>query len=422
VKTLLKALVAIAVLGGVAFAGWHLLKSEAGGDQAASYIAKKEQFVRRVTAEGNLRAVKATKISTPRSAGAFGPMKIAWLAPDGVFVKKGDVVAKFDPSEPEKQLRDGRSDLASADAKLASAQIKSKATVASRDTDATTAADELEQQKRFAQKDPEIFSRNQIIESEIDQNLAGAKQDHATEAKQIERQRSSSNAAVIGVERAKAKLAIDHANQELKSMEVTAPNDGVLVLQRNWSGALPKLGDQLFPGQSLAEIPVLDAMEAEVYVLEVDGSGLVEKQPANVTVEARPDQVWSGKIRVVDKLAQPRDQGSPVNYFGVTIALDKTDTKIMKPGQRVRATLVLDQEDAIVVPRQAVFEKDGKPIVYKNGATGFAASPVELGVASAGRVVIKKGLAVGDEIALRDPTRALDALGSGDGSSKEPHK
>jgi multidrug resistance efflux pump len=421
-KTLLKALVALVVLGGVAVAGWHFLHSEGGGDQAASYIAKKEKFVRRVTAEGNLRAVKATKISTPRSAGSFGPMKIAWLAPDGVYVKKGDVVAKFDPSEPEKQLRDGQSDLASANAKLASAQIKAKTTVESRDTDASTAADELEQQKRFAQKDPEIFSRNQIIESEIDQNLAGAKQDHATQAKQIERQRSSSNAAVIGVEQAKAKLAIDHANQTLQSMEVAAPNDGVLVLQRNWNGALPKLGDQMFPGQSLAEIPVLDAMEAEVYVLEVDGSGLVEKQPADVTVEARPDVVWNGKIRVVDKLAQPRDQGSPVNYFGVTIALDKTDKEIMKPGQRVRATLVLDQEDAIVVPRQAVFEKDGKPIVYKNGATGFAASPVELGVASAGRVVIKKGIAEGDEIALRDPTRALDALGSGDGSAKDPHK
>lgn len=419
---LVKIVVALVVLGGVGFTGWHFLHGDGGGgDQAASYIAKREQFVRRVTAEGNLRAVKATKIATPRSTGAVTPMKIAWLAPDGVYVKKGEVVAKFDPSDPEKQLRDGQSDLASADAKLASEQIKAKTTVASRDIDASTAADELEQQKRFAQKDPEIFSRNQIIQSEIDQSLAGAKQDHATQAKQIERKRSTSNAAVIGVERAKAKLAIDHATQELESMEVVAPNDGVLVLQRNWNGALPKLGDQMFPGQTLAEIPVLDTMEAEVYVLEVDGSGLVEKQPADVTVEAHPDQPWHGKIRVVDKLAQPRDQGSPVNYFGVTIALDKTDTQVMKPGQRVRATLVLDQEDAIVVPRQGVFEKDGKPIVYKNGATGFTASPVELGVASAGRVVIKKGLAEGDEIALRDPTRALDALGSA-GSAKEPTK
>ncbi|MEO8549345.1 MAG: HlyD family efflux transporter periplasmic adaptor subunit [Kofleriaceae bacterium] len=416
-KSLLKLVVTLAIVGGLGYAAWALVfKKEAGGDQAATYVVKKEKFVRRVTAEGNLRAVKATKIATPRSAGAFGPMKIAWLAPDGVYVKKGEVVAKFDPSEPEKQLRDGKSDLASADAKLASARIKAKTTVAGRETDAQTAADELDQQKRFAPKDPEIFSRNQIVESEIDETLAGAKQDHATQAKSIEGRRSTSTAAVIDVERKKAKLAIDHASQALSSMEVAAPNDGVLVLQRNWSGALPKLGDSMFPGQSLAEIPILDAMEAEVYVLEVDGSGLVDKQPADVIVEARPEMTWHGKIRVVDKLAQPRDQGSPVNYFGVTIALDQTDKQIMKPGQRVRATLVLDQEDALVVPRQAVFEKDGKPIIYKQGASGFSATTVELGVASAGRVVIKKGLNAGDVIALRDPTRALDALGSGSGS------
>lgn len=416
-KALLKLVVTLAIVGGLGFAAYALVfKKDGGGDQAATYVVKKEKFVRRVTAEGNLRAVKATKIATPRNSGSFGPMKIAWLAPDGVYVKKGDVVAKFDPSDPEKQLRDGQSDLASADAKLASARIKAKTTVAGRETDASTAADELEQQKRFAPKDPEIFSRNDIITSEIDQELAGAKQDHATSAKSIEGRRSNSTAAVIDVERKKAKLAIDHATAALSSMQVTAPHDGVLVLQRNWNGALPKLGDQLFPGQGLAEIPLLDAMEAEVYVLEVDGSGLVDKQPADVVIEARPDMTWHGKIRVVDKLAQPRDQGSPVNYFGVTIALDQTDTKIMKPGQRVRSTLVLDQEDALVVPRQAVFEKDGKPIIYKQGATGFDAVTVELGVASAGRVVIKKGLTAGDTIALRDPTRALDALGSGSGS------
>jgi len=106
-----------------------------------------------------------------------------------------------------------------------------------------------------------------------------------------------------------------------------------------------------------------------------------------------------------------------VQYFGVTIALDKTDPAIMKPGQRVQATLVLDQEDAIVVPRQAVFTKESKSIVYRKTATGFEPVTVELGAATAGRVVIKSGLGDGDTIALRDPTEKLDALGSA-GSAK----
>jgi hypothetical protein len=127
--------------------------------------------------------------------------------------------------------------------------------------------------------------------------------------------------------------------------------------------------------------------------------------------------VYGGKIRLVDKLAQPRQPGSPVQYFGVAIALDQTDRDVMKPGQRVRATLVLDQANAIVVPRQAVIDKDGKTIVYRKAAAGFVPVTVELGAATSGRVVIAKGLAAGDVIALRDPTQTLGQLGSGSGSN-----
>ena len=411
-----RAIVTLAILGGLGGAAAYVMKGHAPShDEVATYTVKTSKFVRRVTAEGNLRAVTATSLQAPRSSG--GPVKIAWLAADGTLVKKGDVVVRFDPTDPEKQLRDGQADLESANAKLQEENVKSKAAVSGRDTDADLATDELDQTRKFAPKDEAIYSRNKIIESQIDEHLAVAKEQHAEKAKQIERHLSHSNAAVISVERQKAQLAIDHANTALKSMSIVAPHDGIFVLRRNWRGIMPKLGDQLYPGQQVAEIPLLDAMEAEVYVLEVDGSGLAEKQPAGVIVEARPDVVYQGKIRLVDKLAQPRQNGSPVQYFGVTVELDKTDRDVMKPGQRVRAELVLDQEDALVVPRQAVIDRDAKNIVYRKTDHGFEAVTVELGAATSGRVVIKKGLASGDEIALRDPTRTIDQLGSGSGSS-----
>ena len=419
-----KWLAAIVVLGAIGLATGRALR---GGSSAArpadtvtTYTVKTEKFVRRVTAEGNLEAVKATQLAAPRpSSGGFGPMKIAWLAADGINVKAGQVVVRFDPSDPEKQLRDGEADLAAAQAKLGSETIKSKAAVRGRETDAVLASDELADQRKFQAKDDQIFSRNQIIESQIDEQLAGAKQAHAEDAKHIEQHRSGTNAAVISVERQKAELTIRHAKEALGNMEITAPHDGIFVLRRNWRGELPKLGQAMWPGQQVAEIPLLDQMEADVYVLEVDGSGLAEKQPAEVVIEAHPELVFKGAIKLVDKLAQPRNDGSPVQYFGVKIALDKTDLAVMKPGGRVRATLVLDQEDAIAVPRQAVMDVDGKPVVYRRGAKGFEPVPVELGAATSGRVVIKKGLAAGDVIALRDPTRAPEQAGSGS-SAAEP--
>lgn len=418
----MKWLAIIAVLAGLGLATGRFLRG--GGPASPSvttYQVGKQKFTRRVTAEGNLRAVKATRLSAPRGSGGWGAMKIAWLAADGTYVKKGDPVVKFDPSEPEKQLRDGEADLDAADAKLAAETVKSREKIKQRESDAVLAQDELEQQKKFQNKDEEIFSRNQIIESQIDEGLAQAKEQHAQDAKRVEKHLSQSNAAVLAVERQKAQLAISHAKAELAEMEIDAPNDGIFVLRRSWRGELPKLGDSVWPGQDIAEIPLLDAMEAEVFVLEVDGTGLAEKQPAEIVIEARPDKTYAGKVRLVEKLAQPRQEGSPVQYFEVVVELDKTDREAMKPGQRVRATIVLDQEDAIVVPRQAVFERDSKSVVYKQTPKGFEPVVVELGPATSGRVVIKTGLAAGDVIALRDPTRAVgQGSGSAAGSGEHP--
>jgi multidrug efflux pump subunit AcrA (membrane-fusion protein) len=102
-----------------------------------------------------------------------------------------------------------------------------------------------------------------------------------------------------------------------------------------------------------------------------------------------------------------------VQYFAVVIELEKTDHATMKPGQRVHGTVILDQEDALVVPRESVVNKEGKNFVFRQGAKGWDTVEVELGAATSGRVVVKSGLAAGDRIALRDPTRSLEQLGSG---------
>jgi multidrug efflux pump subunit AcrA (membrane-fusion protein) len=417
-----KKLAFLVVIAALAGGGWLFARrGGAAREEVPTHAVRKEPFVRRVTAEGNLRAVKATPVTAPASGGSFGPMKIAWLAADGTPVKAGDVVMRFDPTEPEKQLRDGQADLAAASAKLAGEEIKSTTAVDNRDNAAKLAGAELEQQRKFQSKDKEIFSRNTIVEAEIDEKLAGAKQQHAESAKAIERNLSRSKAGVIAVEKQKAQITIAHAKSALSSMEIKAPHDGILVLRRNWRGELPRVGEQLWPGQKVAEIPLLDTMEAEVFVLEVDGSGITDKQPAEIVIEARPELTYQAKIKLVDKLAKPRVPGVPVQYFAVVLELDKTDHAVMKPGQRVRATLILDKADALVLPRQAVIGKDGKNVVYRRGAHGFEPVEVELGAGTSGRVVIAKGLAAGDVVALRDPTRSVDqAMGSGSASGSEP--
>ncbi|HJT18461.1 MAG TPA: HlyD family efflux transporter periplasmic adaptor subunit, partial [Thermoanaerobaculia bacterium] len=271
--------------------------------------------------------------------------------------------------------------------------------------DAHQAQDELLAAKQFKFDDAEIFSRYQRIESEIDQTLAGDKKEHAENVLGVRDKLSKADRDLLTIEEKKAQLKIRNAEQGLHALELRAPYDGILVLQRDWRGDIPRVGNNVWPGQPLGEIPDLQAMKAEVFVLEADAAGLAAGQRATVRLESNPLVAYSGKISQVDKLARPRFRGVPVQYFGVTVLLDKTVPAVMKPGARVRATLDIENRaNVFSIPRQALFEKEGRKLVYRKRGNAFEPVPVDIATSTPGRVVVTKGLNKGDELALRDPT------------------
>ncbi|HEX4822881.1 MAG TPA: efflux RND transporter periplasmic adaptor subunit [Candidatus Polarisedimenticolaceae bacterium] len=363
---------------------------------------KRAPFERRVVAEGNLEAAQATPVTAPMEA--QGQLKVAWLVPDGSRVKRDDVLVRFDPTEMERSLRDGESDQASADSRISGTKADTGGTIKNLERDADLARKELEAADHYKVDDPDVFSRQEIIRSEIDRTLAQQRIETSDDVRTIRQGVAQVDLALLDIERRKAGLAIDRAKKGLDALEIKAPHDGILVYKRNWRGEVAKVGDTLWPGQPVAEIPELTTLQAQVYVLEADAGGLSPGLPATVVVEAHPEKEFAASIKKVDTLAKRRTGWIPVQYFGTTLSLASTDPSLMKPGQRVRAVLALDRNDAAIsVPRNAVFEKDGKPIVYRRRHGSFAAVPVTLGPAAVGRVVVAQGLDEGDEVALRDP-------------------
>jgi len=385
-------------------AAWMLLLAGAGHRETIpTFKVAPTQFARRVTAEGILKATKATPVTAPMNV----PMalKIAWVADDGALVKKDDVVVRFDPSDFQKDLLTGHDDRHTVDNKITKTTTLASTTRTNLKRDARQAQDELLAAKQFKFDDAEVFSRYQRIESEIDQTLAGDKKQHAENVLGVRDNLARADRDLLTIEEKKAGLKIRNAEQGLNSLELRAPYDGILVLQRDWRGDIPRVGNSVWPGQPLGEIPDLNSMKAELFVLEADAAGLAVGQKANVSLESNAALEFSGKITQVDKLARPRFRGVPVQYFGVTVTLDKTDPIVMKPGARVRAVLEIENRaNVFSIPRQALFEKEGKKLVYRKRGDHFDALPVEIASSTPGRVVITRGLGKGDELAMRDPT------------------
>ncbi|HEY7510186.1 MAG TPA: HlyD family efflux transporter periplasmic adaptor subunit [Vicinamibacteria bacterium] len=397
-----------AVLAGIgvaalAAAGMRLART-APPDGVATIEVKRGPFVRDVSATGTLRAVRATPIVAPPESGR--QQKIALLARDGAVLHKGDLVVEFDPYEAEREAADGQADLAAAAAKIRKSQAEAGKTAGTLRLDREVAADALDRAEKFQITDAELFSRNEIIESRLDKDLFARKADVAGRKIGTSARLSAADERLGEIEADKARFKLANAAKSLRSLRILAPHDGLLVLEKNWRGETAFVGDSVWPGQKLAEIPDLSELEARVFVLEADAAGLKQGLPARLSIEGRPGTELSATVSRVDALAKPRDQMSPVKYFETTLALEKTDASFMKPGQRVRAAIRLEEAaDLITVPRGALFDRDGKRVVYRWERGAFV--PVEVTVSrnSVSRVVVDTGLQPGDRIALRDPSR-----------------
>lgn len=365
------------------------------------YVVAEKEFVHRVSARGNLQAAKSLAVGVPADVPAA--LKIAWTCQDAVRVAKGDVVVRFEPTEFEQRLLDGQSQRETAVAKAAREKALSNLAERGRLRSANMSDLELSKARNFRAKDPEIFSRNQILESGIDEELFEARLAHANQMQRIESSLSKNKLEQIAVERRQAEQAVTRAKKGLASLELVAPADGIVVFERDWQGNVLKVGDAVWAGATVARLPILSEMEAEVFVLEADAGGLAVGKAAEIRLEAFPGKSYGGEISRVATLARSPRQGVPTQYFAVVIKLKATDTRRMKPGGRVQAELVLDRQHALSVPRHAIFELNGERVVYKQIDSRFEAVRVTLGATTPGRVVVVKGLEAGDTIALSEP-------------------
>lgn len=398
------AIVASVAVLGVVLAAVFALRGISASPQVPTAQVERGPFVRNILAEGNLEPVEATPVNGP--AESETARKISWMVPDGSYVREGEVVIRFDSTEMELKLLNGEADRATAESRIEGTEAQARGTIKNLGRDAEMARLELQMASQFQSKDPDIFSRHEIVRSEVDQELAAQRLGHAESSRAIREKVTGAELDLLEIEKRKAQIVIDEAERGLQGLEVRAPHDGILVYKRDWRGNTKKIGDSVWPNEPIGEIPRLEAMRAKVYVLEADAGGLEGGVPATVVLEAHPDRPVEAEIEKVATLARRRFGWVPVQYFEVSLRLTATDPEIMKPGQRLKAELRLDgRQAALVVPRGAVFELDGKRVVYRRDGARFEPVEVTLGPAGPGRVVVESGVAAGDEVALRDPTR-----------------
>jgi HlyD family secretion protein len=387
------------------------VRSAAGAVPVASVEQADVQL--RVDTTGALRATRTAMLVAPAIGG--GGLQIIRLLKSGTQVKAGDPVVEFDPSQQQYNLEQAQSDYDQAEQEIVKAKDDA-AVQAAQDQTALLKA-------RFDVRQAELEVSKKDLVSAIDAQKDQLALDEAQRALQQLQQDIKSHAAsgqatiAVDQEKAhKAKLSMDEAQQNIKNMQVRSPISGLVVVRQNENASggfffggmtLPEYqeGDQVSPGSAIADVIDMDQMEITATVNESDRVNVKIDQSVEVRVDALPGDLFHGTVKNIAAGTGDFFFLGTGSSSEITVELSHPD-KQFRPGFSAHLVILGDNlPKALWVPREAVFEKDGKPIVYARTANGFEPRPIQIRYLSEGKAVIS-GLNVGTEVAVINPAQA----------------
>ncbi|MEM9292638.1 MAG: HlyD family efflux transporter periplasmic adaptor subunit [Acidobacteriota bacterium] len=356
-----------------------------------------------VEISGELAAVDSEFIGPPALARVWS-FKIAYLAPEGMEAKVGDVLLRFDITDLMRSLREKENERDAAAKRLEKRRADLEI---QRRQEALTLAD-AEGRLRRAQLKTEVpedlIEGNDLRSALIDRDLYRQEVD-------FRQRRLDHLDTSVAAELASLEGSLSWSQQEVESiqgqieqMTVRAPRPGTVIYRSNWQGEKKQVGDSAWRTESILEIPDLEAMRGDGTVAEALSGRLRVGQPVTLRLDAYPDELFSGSIARIHKSVRPRSFNDPRKVVRLEIALDSIDSRRMRPAMRWRGLVEVEEEsarDVLLLPLESVHLGSDGAMVWVDGPLGARARAIRVGRRNGERVEVLEGLEEGEVVSRR---------------------
>jgi HlyD family secretion protein len=391
-----------------------------GDDEIPVAVVRRGDLEMKVYTGGELQARNTMTLSAPAIGG--GALQITYLPRAGMAVKRGDIVIEFDPSEQRYNQEQSRSELLEAEQEIAKAKAdaavqaaQDKVALLKARYDVRRAELDVEQNELKSTIDAQ---KNLLARDEAKRALAQLEQDIKSHAV------SGQAGIALAIEKKnKAKLSMDQAQQNIEKMRVASPINGLVSINRNEGNGdfeiegmpMPsfRVGDEVQPGRSIAQVIDPSTMEVAAKVGEQDRDHVKVGQPAEIRLDALPGHILHGVVTTLGGMSirQLWDEGTG-GRFDVSISLTDGDPRL-RPGLTGETVIVGDpQKNVLYLPRQALFAKDGRHLVYVKNGRKYRPHEIKILALNESRAAIE-GVNEGTDVALIDPTATTKSLSPG---------
>jgi HlyD family secretion protein len=396
VKTKWKVVIGVVVLVVLAvgvYASTVLSKKGVVTVQTGSVV--RQDLTSLVTASGEIKPRNYINIG----ANAQGELRDI-LVKEGDRVRKGQLLARIENTQPEADVRAQEAAVNSAEADSAAGEAAMKAA----DENVRTMQAAIDKDKADLERSKADFDRSEALYKEhlmakqdyelrkftYEAQLAMVRQSEMRLV-QSRSQREQSAAQLASAQKriAQAKANLVRFNDLLEKRNVFAPLDGVVT-------NLPvRVGETVVPGiqnsaaSTIMTIADMSLITSEIKVDETDIVNVKLEQAADVTIDAIPNKVFKGHVIEIGNTAILRSTGVAASQsavssqeakdFKVVVALDNPPDEV-RPGLSCTAKITTaTRKNVLTIPIQALTvrqkgqlepkPKDGK------GVTQAAAKP-----------------------------------------------
>ena len=402
------ALAALLLLGPVVFGETKQTPASAEKKPAAP-AAPKVQTVKPGQADvfknffitGELRAANAVQISVPRIRSSFSSV-VTYLATEGSQIKKGERLVEFDSSA----LTSQRSEF---ERRLDETKLtieKTKADLEAQRCDLLDAVSQAEANLKVAElyaKTPaELLAANTYQKYQLDLERARLALTKAKEQLDNFDKSRPTQMALVEINKAQAEIDLKKIESDVALLQIAAPQDGIVIYGDNWaSNRKIQVGDNIFPGMPVVELPDLSTMQVIGLVYDTELSLLSKGMRCAFSLDAAPGPTYQGVVLSLTSVASRKGFASQQKVFRAVIQPDKVDPNLMKPGMTARVMFGIKLADkATTIPREYLgLDSEGRYYVLKKTDKPQPARQIiEVGAFGDSLVEIRSGLSSSDSL------------------------
>jgi RND family efflux transporter MFP subunit len=337
--------------------------------------AEEQTVARQITATGRvIPAANSQAMVAPPVGGIVSNRNLPRV---GQHVARGQTIAiiqQVATSAEQAQVRAAAASLSLEHARLEADRRTASGEVEAARVRVDLATKEAARAQRLYER--KAFSERQMQAAEADLRAAKAQFDAA-----VKRLEALENPGAA--ERTRAGVGSANA-----SYTIRAPLSGY-VTKVNKS-----IGEQVAAGEAIVEISNLDTVWIEAPIFEKDLSRLAGNVSATFTTPAYPDQEFKGTVVDIGAVIDEQTRATKV------IFQLPNDGRALRLGMQANVRLDAgEQVTAMMIPKEAVLEHEGKKIVYVLlSGEEFERREVTIGDELSGKVAVLSGLNKGERV------------------------